>query len=69
MKASNLVYAAVGYTLGARAGHERYEELVRVARRFAGSQTVQSTAGVAQARFDHLVRRTRARLNGGPQGR
>ena len=59
MRASNLVYAAIGYTLGARAGRERYEELVRVARRVAGSQTVQSTAGVAQARLDHLLRQAR----------
>ncbi|MBE7188754.1 hypothetical protein [Jatrophihabitans endophyticus] len=64
MRASNLVYAAVGYTLGARAGRERYEDIVRVGRRVAGSQTVQSTAGVVQARVDHLFREVRARLNG-----
>lgn len=68
MRASNLLYAAIGYTLGARAGRERYEELVRVARRVVGSQTVQSTAGVAQARLDHLIRQARTatagRMNG-----
>ena len=48
MKLSNLVYAAVGYTLGARAGRERYEDIVRIARRVAGSQTVQATAGVVE---------------------
>lgn len=69
MRASNLVYAAIGYTLGTRAGRERYEELVRVARRVVGSQTVQSTAGVAQARLDVLVQQARARVAGGQRGR
>jgi hypothetical protein len=49
MKLSFLVGAAAGYVLGAKAGRERYETIVRVARRFAGSQTVQSTRGVLQA--------------------
>ncbi len=52
MKLSNLVYAGVGYVLGARAGRDRYEQIVRVSRRVAGSQTVQSTAGVVQAQVD-----------------
>lgn len=69
MRLSNLVYAAAGYTLGARAGRERYETIVRLARRFAGSQTVQSTAGVVQAQFDQLAQQARhafaARLSGG----
>lgn len=59
MRLSNLVYAAVGYTLGARAGRERYEDIVRVARRVAGSQTVQSTAGVVQGRFDQYANQAR----------
>ena len=40
---------AVGYVLGSRAGRERYEDIVAMARRVAGSQTVQATAGVLQA--------------------
>ncbi|WP_375490398.1 hypothetical protein [uncultured Jatrophihabitans sp.] len=52
MKLSSLVYGAAGYVLGARAGQERYEQIVRVARRVAGSQTVQSVAGVAQGQVD-----------------
>lgn len=55
MKLSNLVYAGAGYVLGARAGQERYEQIVRVARRFAGSQTVQATAGVVQAQLDQVA--------------
>lgn len=70
MKLSNLVYAAAGYTLGARAGRERYESIVRVARRIGGSQTVQSTAGVVQAQVDQLGRQARqavtAKLTGRP---
>jgi hypothetical protein len=69
VKLSNLVYAAAGYTLGARAGRERYEAIVRLARRFQGSQTVQSTAGVVQAQFDQLTQQAKqafaARLAGG----
>ena len=72
MRLSNLVYAGVGYVLGARAGQERYEQIVRVARRVAGSQTVQSTAGVVQGQLDHLAAQARhvlaARLNGQSAG-
>ncbi len=59
MKLSFLAGAAAGYVLGARAGRERYETIVRVARRFAGSQTVQSAAGVLQAQVDDLTHRVR----------
>jgi hypothetical protein len=54
VKLSNLVYGAVGYTLGARAGRGRYDQIVRLARRVAGSQTVQATAGVVQAQVDRV---------------
>jgi hypothetical protein len=69
VRLSNLVYGFAGYVLGARAGRERYEDIVRVARRVAGSQTVQSAAGVAQARVDHLAAQAKqalgAKLTGG----
>ncbi len=57
MKLSFLVGAAIGYVLGARAGRERYESIVRLGRRVAGSQTVQSTAGVLQAQIDDVRHR------------
>lgn len=70
MKLSFLVGAAAGYVLGARAGRERYETIVRVARRFAGSQTVQSAAGVLQAQVDEITHRVRgvvaAKVSGAP---
>lgn len=59
MRLSNLVYAAAGYTLGARAGRERYDAIVRLGRRFAGSQTVQATAGVVQAKVDSVTQQAR----------
>jgi glucose-6-phosphate dehydrogenase assembly protein OpcA len=73
LKLSNLIYAGAGYALGARAGRARYEQIVRVARRVAGSQTVQSTAGLAQARLDQFAAHARqvivAKLNGQPAER
>src|SRR3954469_6316809 len=55
VKLSNLVFAGAGYVLGARAGRDRYDQIVRLARRVSGSQTVQATAGVVQAQFDQLT--------------
>ncbi|WP_375474620.1 hypothetical protein [uncultured Jatrophihabitans sp.] len=73
MKLSALVYGAAGYVLGARAGRERYEQIVRTARRVSGSQTVQATAGVAQAQLDQLTARAKqaiaAKLSGQPAAR
>jgi hypothetical protein len=71
MKLSNLVYATAGYVLGARAGHERYDQIVRIARRVSGSQTVQATAGVVQAQLDSVAAHARhavaVKLTGGQQ--
>jgi len=63
MKLSLLVGAAVGYVLGARAGRERYEQIVRMARNLAGSQTVQSTAGVLQAQVDDFAAKARSAVS------
>lgn len=60
MKLPFLIGGAIGYVLGAKAGRERYEAIVRVSRRVAGSQTVQSTAGVLQARVDAITAQARA---------
>ena len=69
MKLSFLLGGAVGYVLGAKAGRERYEAIVRAGRRVAGSQTVQSAAGVLQAQVDDLALKVRelvvARISGG----
>jgi hypothetical protein len=71
VKLSTLMVAGAGYVLGTRAGRERYDQIVRVARRVAGSQTVQSTAGLLQAQLDELTAHARhlvaAKLNGEQQ--
>lgn len=61
---SFLVGAAVGYVLGTRAGRERYEQIVRFGRRVAGSQTVQSAAGVLQAQLEEATHRARDAMSG-----
>jgi hypothetical protein len=62
MNLSFLAGAAVGYVLGARAGRERYEAIVRLARKVAGSPTVQATAGVLQAQLDGFAQKARDEL-------
>jgi uncharacterized protein YcfJ len=64
MKPSFILGAIVGYVLGSRAGRGRYEEIVAVARRVAGSQTIQATAGVLQAQVYELTGRARTKLTG-----
>jgi hypothetical protein len=63
MKLSFLLGVAIGYVLGTRAGRERYEDIVKMARRVAGSQTVQSTAGVVQAQIQQLAGQAKGRLS------
>ena len=51
-----LLGAAVGYVLGARAGRERYEQIVRTYHRVADHPAVQGAAGVARAKVTDTVR-------------
>ena len=53
-----LLGAAIGYVLGAKAGHERYEQLRRTYERVADHPAVQGAAGVVRARVEE-------RMNGG----
>jgi hypothetical protein len=53
-----LLGAAVGYVLGAKAGHERYEQLRRTYERIADHPAVQGAAGVVRARVEE-------KMNGG----
>jgi hypothetical protein len=53
-----LLGAAIGYVLGAKAGHERYEQLRRTYDRVADHPAVQGAAGVVRARVEE-------RMNGG----
>lgn len=53
---------AAGYTLGAKAGRERYEQISRVLHGVAESPTVQSAAGVLQAQAGKVVDNARTTL-------
>lgn len=65
MKPSFLLGVALGYVLGTRAGRERYEDIVAAARRVAGSQTVQATAGVIQAQVLEITEQAKQRVGRG----
>ncbi|MCO1617366.1 MULTISPECIES: hypothetical protein [Micromonospora] len=71
---------AAGFVLGARAGREKYEELVVRGRKVLDHPTVQEAAGVAQAQANRLYSEGKDKLgqtkigeklatgNGGKQG-
>ena len=50
-----LLGAAIGYVLGAKAGHHQYEQLLRTYQRVADHPAVQGAAGVIRARVDEKV--------------
>jgi hypothetical protein len=54
-KATFVLGFAAGYTLGAKAGRERYEQIRRTVSSLSESPTVQSAAGVLQAQAGSLV--------------
>ncbi|GAA4735976.1 hypothetical protein [Phytohabitans rumicis] len=54
---------AAGFVLGARAGREKYEELVKGARKAWDHPTVQEAAGVAQAQANRLYTEGKERLS------
>jgi hypothetical protein len=61
---------AAGYTLGSRAGRERYEQISRAARSLAENPAVQSAAGMLQAQAANVVSNARqtvvSRITGQP---
>jgi hypothetical protein len=61
-KATFLVGFAAGYTLGAKAGRERYEQIRRASRGLPSSPAVQSAAGVLQAKATNLAGTARDRI-------
>ena len=54
-KATFVLGFAAGYTLGARAGRERYEQIRRVTRGLSENTAVQSAAGLLQAKATNLA--------------
>ncbi|HEX4655657.1 MAG TPA: hypothetical protein VH274_07940 [Mycobacteriales bacterium] len=61
-KATFLLGFAAGYTLGARAGRERYEQIRRVTNGLSESPAVQSAAGVLQAKATNLAGSARDKI-------
>jgi hypothetical protein len=57
-----VVGLGVGFVLGARAGRERYEQMVKVTRKAADSPAVQQAAGAIQAQAAGLVKTTKDKL-------
>jgi hypothetical protein len=53
---------AAGFVLGARAGREKYEELVVKGRKVLDHPTVQEAAGVAQAQANRLMSEGKEKL-------
>ena len=61
-KATFLVGFAAGYTLGAKAGRERYEQIRRTVRSLSENPAVQSAAGVLQAQASTVVTSARDKV-------
>lgn len=55
---------AIGYVLGAKAGRERYEQIVRLSRKVRSNPTVQEAAGLMQAQTARLVSTGRDAMSG-----
>ena len=60
---------AVGFVVGARAGRERYDQIVRVARRVADSPAAQQAAGAVQAQAAGLAKTAKQKVTDGLQDR
>ena len=56
---------AAGFVLGARAGREKYEEIVATARKVKEHPTVQEARGVVQEQANRLVAEGKDRLSHG----
>jgi hypothetical protein len=60
---SFLTGLATGFVLGARAGRERYDQIVKTARSVADNPAVQQAAGVVQARASGLAAAAGSRIS------
>lgn len=61
-KATFVLGFAAGYTLGARAGRERYEQIRRATRGLSENPAVQSAAGLVQAKATNLAGTARDKI-------
>ena len=46
---------AIGYVLGARAGHERYEQILRWSSKVSDNPAIQGVAGFVQAKASSVL--------------
>lgn len=64
-----LIGVATGYVLGARAGRERYGQIVQTYQRIASSPAVQDAVGTARAKANEaLNKRSQADRRTAPHG-
>lgn len=61
-KLSFLAGFGAGYVLGARAGHERYEQIRRAWAQAKDDPRLQGAAGMAQARADAVLSSLKGRM-------
>jgi hypothetical protein len=61
-KLSFLAGFGAGYVLGAKAGHERYEQIRRAWAHAKDDPRLQGVAGMAQARADSVLASVRTRM-------
>ncbi len=61
-KLSFLAGFGAGYVLGAKAGHERYEQIRRAWSHAKDDPRLQSVAGMAQARADAVLSSVKAKM-------
>jgi hypothetical protein len=61
-KLSFLVGFGAGYVLGAKAGRERYEQIVRAWAHAKDDPRLQSVAGMAQAQADKALSSVRTKM-------
>ena len=61
-KLSFLAGFGAGYVLGAKAGHERYEQIRRAWENAKDDPRLQSVAGMAQARADAVLASVKGRM-------
>jgi hypothetical protein len=54
---------AAGYVVGARAGRERYDQIVKLARQAAEHPTVQQAAGTVQAQATGIAQKVGGQLH------
>ncbi|MBA3524888.1 MAG: hypothetical protein H0T85_10130 [Geodermatophilaceae bacterium] len=57
---------AAGYVLGSKAGRQRYDQIMRTARKVKDNPSVQGAAGMLQAQADNAILAVRQRVGSEP---